>query len=222
MKLRWTCLSGGLAIAAGLAFGPPQARADEKGQARLADLSGHWKVNKDLSDAEPAAVGTSGEGQGGHDGSNVTSGRDSPGEDAARREGGRHGGGSSGGARTGRTSTAPGSDDDPRGARRTAEPQELTITQTELEIVVEEKPGQTRNLYPNGKTYKADEGASQIKTSWRDGALVVEKKNVRGWKLTETWQLSPDRSRLGVDLRLEGGSRPRMSLKRVYDRVPGS
>jgi hypothetical protein len=31
--------------------------------------------------------------------------------------------------------------------------------------------------------------------------------------------LSPDRSRLTVDVRYEGGSRPRLSLKRVYDRL---
>jgi hypothetical protein len=110
-------------------------------------------------------------------------------------------------------------EDDPRGGQKTAQPVSLTITQTEAEVVVEEKPGSTRSVYPNGKTYKADEGASDVRTTWKDGALVTEKKNVQGWRMTETWRLSPDGKRLQMDLRVEGGKRPRMSIKRVYDRV---
>jgi hypothetical protein len=84
--------------------------------------------------------------------------------------------------------------------------------------VVEETPGQRRDLYPNGKTYRTDEGATQIRTSWKDGKLVVERKNVRGWRLVETWELAPDRSRLVIHLLLEGGAKPKLNLTRVYDR----
>jgi len=94
----------------------------------------------------------------------------------------------------------------------------LTVTQVESEIVVEETPGQRRELYPNGRTYKTDEGATQIRTSWKDGKLVVERKNVRGWRLVETWELAPDRGRLVIHLLLEGGARPKLNLTRVYDR----
>jgi hypothetical protein len=94
----------------------------------------------------------------------------------------------------------------------------MTLTQSELEIVVAEMPGQVRALYPNGKTYKTDEGATDIRTAWKDDTLVVERKNVRGWKLVETWQLAPDRGRVVIHLLFEGGSRPKLSLTRVYDR----
>jgi hypothetical protein len=98
----------------------------------------------------------------------------------------------------------------------------MTVTQADSQIVVAETPGQTRNLYPNGKTYKADEGATQIRTSWENGRLVVEKKNVHGWRLVETWELAPDRSRVTVHLQFEGGKRPKLTLTRVYDRADES
>jgi hypothetical protein len=98
-------------------------------------------------------------------------------------------------------------------------PTELTITQSEAEIVVSETPGGHRSYYPNGKTYKADEGQSNVKSSWRDGKLVFEKRNVQGWRLTETWELSADRGRLTIDQRFEGGHRPKATVKRVYDRI---
>jgi hypothetical protein len=98
-------------------------------------------------------------------------------------------------------------------------PTELTITQTGAEIVVSETPGGQRSYYPNGKTYKADEGQSNVKSIWRDGKLVFEKRNVQGWKLTETWELSADRGRLTIDQRFEGGHRPKTTVKRVYDRI---
>jgi hypothetical protein len=89
-------------------------------------------------------------------------------------EGGRAGRGGGMGGRTGRGSPLQSVDEnDLRGAKRTAGPPDaMTVTQVESEIVVEETPGQRRDLYPNGKTYKADEGATQIRTSWKDGKLV--------------------------------------------------
>ena len=210
MHVRLACLSGVLVIAAAVAFVPAPARSEDKSKAGTADLSGRWKLNKELSDkdqpqyspkaAEAAAAGA----------------------EAAADRGGSGGRGRGSGTRGGasRPPTPGGADDDPRGAQRAAEPaEEMTITQTEPEIVVEEKPGQPRAFYPNGKAYKADDGASDVKSTWSDGGLVVEKKNARGWKLTETWRLAPDRKRLTVDLRLQGGGRPKVATRRVYDRV---
>jgi hypothetical protein len=100
---------------------------------------------------------------------------------------------------------------------------DLTIRQTELVITVEDAPGQERSFYPNGKTYNADEGTAEIKTYWKDGAIVVEKKSISGWKMTETWELSPDGHAMTIVRRLEGHKRPKIVIKRVYDRVePGS
>jgi hypothetical protein len=104
-------------------------------------------------------------------------------------------------------------------AEEEKKPTELVITQSEVEIRVTETPGGSRSYYPNGKTYNADEGQSSVKSSWREGKLLFEKKNVQGWKLTETWELAPDRRRLTIDQVFEGGHRPKAAIKRVYDRV---
>jgi hypothetical protein len=96
---------------------------------------------------------------------------------------------------------------------------ELAITQTEAAIAVDEKPGAPRQYYPNGKTYKADDGQSDIRSQWRDGRLLFEKKTRQGWRLTETWEVAPDRNRLTVETRVEGGGRPKALVKRVYDRI---
>jgi hypothetical protein len=209
MHVRLACLGGALVIAAGVAFGPAPARGEEKSKAGAADLSGHWRLNKELSDKDQTKyIPKSVEGA-------AASEEAADGSGGGRRSGR---GGTRGG--TSRPPIPGGADDDPRGAQRAAGPaEEMTITQTEPEIVVEEKPGRPRAFYPNGKAYKADDGASDVKSTWSDGGLVVEKKNVRGWKLTETWRLAPDRKRLTVDLRLEGGSRPKVATRRVYDRV---
>jgi hypothetical protein len=178
------CLGWVLAVVVGVVFGPPPALAEERPKpAQAPDLSGLWRLNKELSGDQRPKTGASSEDKGGREVSD----------------------------------SQPGND---RGQEGSGDPAEtLTITQTGPEIVVQYPNGQARSLYPNGKTYKTDDGAAQIKSLWKDGKLVVEKKSVGGWKLVETWQLTPDRGRLLVDQRLEGGKRPKLSLKRVYDRV---
>ncbi len=88
-----------------------------------------------------------------------------------------------------------------------------------MEVTVVDKGGHTQSFYPNGRTYNADEGTSTVKSAWKDGALVFEKKSARGWKLIETWQLTPDGAHLRCDSHLEGGGRPSVQIKRVYDRT---
>ena len=116
-----------------------------------------------------------------------------------------------------------GGGDDPREAMRAIlEPaEELVIAQTETEIAVEEKFGGTRQLHPDGKKYKTDNGASEIKASWKEGQLVVETKRARGGSVVETWERMPDGSRLIVNVKMEGGFGPGVTLKRVYDRAEG-
>jgi hypothetical protein len=193
----WVVVVVGVAVAAGVVPGAEPGAPD---------LSGRWKLNKDLSQPDPKG-----------DSSAATTGRDTPASDGEADEHGERGG-----ARRGPTSPLPASDtdeEDPRGAKRTEPVAELTIRQSETEIVVEETPGATQRFYPNGKTYKTDEGASDIKSEWKGGALVVEKKNRNGWRLVQTWHLAPDGRRLTLDLHFEGGKRPRLTLRRVYDRV---
>jgi hypothetical protein len=137
-------------------------------------------------------------------------------------------------ALAGAEAPAPGKKDTPKGVEK-AEPEkkpegektpegekkpaELLITQSEVEVAVVETPGGSRSYYPNGKTYKADEGQSDVRSTWRDGKLVFEKRNQQGWRLTEAWQVSPDGKRLTIDQVFEGGHRPKTVIKRVYDRI---
>jgi hypothetical protein len=99
--------------------------------------------------------------------------------------------------------------------------EELLIAQGEAEIAVDEKFGRLRRLHPDGKKYKTDNGASEIKSYWKDGRLVVETKRARGSSI-ETWERVPDGSRLIVSVRLEGGVGPRLELKRIYDLAPAA
>jgi hypothetical protein len=170
---------------------PPRAAPAQSPAAGVPDLSGRWLLDSTLSDREPAAAAPS-----------AAAG-------AARKpeKAGKPDPSSGGGAAVA----------NPEGTGQPAP--ELVVIQTEPEIVVEEKAGTTRRYYPNGRTYKADEGQAEIKSQWRDGRLVFEKKGRQGWRLTETWQVTPDRSRLTVEMHLEGGHRPKTNVKRVYRRV---
>jgi hypothetical protein len=117
-----------------------------------------------------------------------------------------------------------GGDDDPREAMRSVfEPaEELAVTQAGAEIAIDEKFGRTRRLHPDGRKYKTDNGASEIKTSWKGGKLLVETKRARGGGVFETWELVPDRSRIILMVKMEGGFGPSVTLKRIYDRAKES
>jgi hypothetical protein len=114
-----------------------------------------------------------------------------------------------------------GGDDDARESMRAIlEPaEELTITGSGSEITVDEKFGRMRRLHPDGKKYKTDNGAAEIKTSWKEGKLLVETRPPRGGGVVETWELVPDRSRIIVNVKMEGGFGPSVTLKRIYDRA---
>ena len=212
MNVRLAGLGGALAIAGGLVLGPAPAAAEPRPAAAAPNLSGHWRLNKQLSDDETAKLAAV---------STKADAKQAP----AKPEGnsGEAAGTGRGGGRgkpVAANPSVPAVDDDPRGAARKAgNTDDITVTQSEVEITVVDRAGQTRNFYPNGKTYKADEGASTVKSLWKDGVLVFEKRNVRGWKLTDSWQLAPDGARLRCDSRFEGGGRPTVAVKRIYDRV---
>ena len=112
-------------------------------------------------------------------------------------------------------------DDDARESMRAIfEPaEELAVAQTGTEVAIEEKFGRTRRLHPDGKKYKTDNGTSEIRASWKEGKLVVETKRDRGTGVTETWELVPDASRIIVNVKMQGGFGPSVTLKRIYDRA---
>ena len=194
------------------------ARADDQAKAAAAvDLSGAWRLNTKLSDDEAAKTRAAVATSAGQPPADPGRSGEAEGHGSEGRHG-DHGGGARGA--TGRGAPAQAVDEnDPLGAKRAAGTSDtMTVTQTTAEIVVAEASGRTRELYPNGKTYRTDEGATQIRTSWENGRLVVERKNVNGWRLVETWELAPDRSRITIHQHFEGGKRPKVTLTRVYDR----
>jgi len=196
MTLRTVLLSCALTLPVGVVPGPPAAKGDEKPKAApaSADLSGRWVFNQELSDDAREKM----------------------------REARERGGGPGGGRPpTGSGGGGMGGDDDPREATRAVfEPaEELTVTQDATEIGVEEKFGRTRRLHPDGKKYKTDNGASEIRTAWKEGRLLVETKRARGGSVVETWERVPDGSRIIVNVKVQNPFGPAIELKRIYDRA---
>ena len=229
MTMRTVLLSCALALPIGVAPGPPRASADEKAKVAPAavDLSGRWVYNRELSDDARKKMREGGEGRGGPGGG----GPGGPGGGGMGGPGGGGmggpGGGGMGGPGGGTMGPPPGGmggDDDARESMRAVfEPaEELAVAQAGPEVAIDEKFGRTRRLHPDGKKYKTDNGASEIKTSWKGGKLLVETKGTRGGGVVETWELVPDRSRIIVMVKMEGGFGPRVELKRIYDRAKES
>jgi hypothetical protein len=197
------------------------------GTAGIPTFSGHWKLNvQDSEDArqkmkqsmegrDPGSSSGGGGGGGGY-------GRGGGGGGGGRGGGGGggYGRGGGGGRRSagGSGSTTQSSRDSqgPRALLFNA-PQELTVTQTATEIAILDQDGLMRALHPDGKSYKADTGEDEVKTKWESDHLVVETKAKSGTKLTETYGLDAEKQRLTIVLNAEGGSRPALSVRRVYD-----
>jgi hypothetical protein len=212
MTMRTVLLSCALACSLGVVPGPPRASAGEKakGEPSAVDLSGHWVLNRDLSDDAREKMREGMEGRGGRYDRAGWAGR-------RRRTGGT---GGRGGGPMGSPPGGMGDDDARESMRAIFEPaEELAVTQTATEVAVDEKFGRTRRLHPDGKKYKTDNGASEIKTAWKEGKLVVETKRDRGMGVIETWELVPDASRIIVNVKMQGGFGPSVTLKRIYDRA---
>ena len=226
MTMRAAFLSCALVLSSGAVPGPLPARADEKSKVAsvAADLSGHWVYNRDLSDDAQEKMREGMEERGGRGGG---PGGGDPGGGGMGGPGGGGMGGSGGGGMGGRgggpMGPPPGGlgDDDTRESMRAVfEPaEELTIEQGASEVTIDERFGRMRRLHPDGKKYKTDNGASELKTSWKEGRLLVETKGSRGGGVVETWELVPDRSRIIVNVKMEGGVGPGVVLKRIYDRA---
>lgn len=195
---------GSILLVTAIGFGATPAAAEEKAFA-APSFAGRWRLNKELSDKPPAVAASQGQ----------VAAKPGGGEKAAKPAAAEKAGtgGGAGHPKAAKPADAASSAQPPAEASA-----EFTVRQTEVEIVAEEASGQSRSFYPNGKTYKADEGTANFKSAWKNGALVFEKKSQRGWTYTETWQLTPD-GRLRVDTRLEGGGQRTAVSKRVYDRV---
>jgi hypothetical protein len=225
-----TLVALGVALMSGSALhagdqAPPAPAADPAvPSASLPALSGRWKLNvQDSEDArqkmrqsmegrDPGSAGGGGGGRGG-------GGYGGHGGGGGGRGGGG-GYGSRGGRRSGGgESAAATSNRDPQGPRALLfnPPQQLTVTQTAAEIAILDQDGLMRALHPDGKGYKSGTGEDEVKTRWESDHLVVETKTKSGTKLTETYGLAAEKHRMTVVLNVEGGSRPALSVRRVYD-----
>jgi hypothetical protein len=204
MTMRTVLLSCAVMYFFGVVPGPLPAAAGEKAKVEpsSANLSGRWIYNREASDDVRQKMREGMEGPGG---------------------GGMGGSGGGMGGRGGRMGPPPGGmgDDDARESMRAIfEPaEEIAVTQTVTEVSIDEKYGRTRRLHPDGKKYKTDNGTSEVKASWKEGKLVVETKRDRGMGVIETWELVPDASRIIVNVKMQGGFGPGVTLKRIYDRA---
>jgi hypothetical protein len=226
MTMRTMLLSCALAFSFGVVPAAPAACGDEKPKAAsaTADLSGRWLYNRELSDDAREKMREGRERGGGPGGGRPPmgpGGGGGMGGPGGGGMGGAGGGGTGGGG--GRMGPPPGTagDDDPREAMRAIiEPaEELAIAQAGTEIAVDEKFGRTRRLHPDGRKYKTDNGTSEIRTSWKEGRLLVETRRERGGGVVETWELVPDGSRIILNVKMEGEFGSGVALKRIYDRA---
>jgi hypothetical protein len=171
---------------------PSPVTADDAPAGGNPNFAGRWRLNEELSD-KPQVLPTPEPKKGGD---KKEAASETPGHPDATKP-----------PDAGAASNTP--------ANPTAE---FTVRQTDVEVTAEDKTGQSRSFYPNGKSYKADEGTSTVRSQWKDGALIFERKNARGWKYTEIWKLTPD-GHMRVDTRLEGHGMKTSTSKRIYDRV---
>ena len=224
MKMRTLLLSCAAMYFFGVVPGPLSASAGEKAKVEPSsvNLSGRWMYNREASDDARQKMREGQEGRGGPGGG---PGGGGPGGGGMGGAGGGMGGRGGGMGRGGPMGPPGGMDDDDARESMHAifEPaEEIAVTQTGTEVSIDEKYGRTRRLHPDGKKYKTENGTSEIKTSWKDGRLVVETRRDRGTGVTETWELVPDRSRIIVNVKMQGGFGPGVELRRIYDRAKDS
>lgn len=162
---------------------------------KTANLTGAWRLNKDLSDDPAQAMaGMQGERRGG-----------------SGHGPWRHGGGGRGGMDPGRMETMH---------RAMEAAARLTITQADGSITFTDGDGRSQRLTTNNKKEELplDDRTVEVRTKWDDGRLVKETSLGDGMKLTETYSLVSEPRRLHVMVKLDSSHLPRpVNLRRVYD-----
>jgi hypothetical protein len=172
------------------------------------NLTGAWRLNKNLSDdlakvMEATHGGTHGSSGGGRH--TPPSGR------------GGHGPGMHGGGRDSRGGT-----DAEQQMRMWLHepPAKLTITQTDSSVTFTEGDRQSQTLATTNEKQRLPLGSGtvEVRTKWDDGRLVKETSLSDGTKVTETYSLVSEPRRLHVMVTLAGARLPRpVSFRRVYD-----
>jgi len=98
-------------------------------------------------------------------------------------------------------------------------PRAMTVTHTPTEIAVLEQDGRLRTLHPDGKPYKAEGGAVEVKTRWEGSRLRVESKGGRGAAVVEAWSLEPASGKLTIETTLEWPGGSPVTFRSVYERL---
>jgi hypothetical protein len=106
-------------------------------------------------------------------------------------------------------------------------PESLTVAVTPADITFTDDLNRTRTFPTDGSKHRYQLGASQFsaRVEWRDSQLRKDIDGDFGFKMSETYLLSPDASRLFVVLRVPTSGRNAIPIgaDRVYDRaVPGA
>lgn len=173
------------------------------------NLTGAWRLNKDLSDDLEKVMKAT------HGGRHGSSGGGAHTPPSGR---GAHGPGMHGGARDTRSGGM-----DPEQQMRMwlhEPPARLTITQTDRSVTFTEGDGRSQTLATTNEKQRLPLGSGtvEVRTKWDDGRLVKETSLSDGTKVTETYSLVSEPRRLQVMVELAGARLPRpASFRRVYN-----
>jgi hypothetical protein len=195
------------------------ASAQESAASRPA-LGGVWQLNRDLS----AAPGSGPDGQSSAPGGGGRGGAGG----GMGRPGGMGGPGGGGGGRGGPGGGRPDEQQMQQmrdTMRELLQPSaRLTIVHREDTVSFTDDAGHVRKFVANGKKEKHQLQAATIETksTWKNGALVIEWETGRGPTVTRTYRVDPALHRLVIETTMKGGRGPggdRPPIAHVYDAV---
>ena len=182
--------------------------------APAAPIAGAWTLNAAASD-KPQSEARSSEGDTGGRRRGGGGGMGRGGMGGGRRGGGMGGGGMSGGATNLEDAQRL------RDATRAimSAPSHLTIVQTESQmVVITTGEGRVTRLSADGKKIKDESTKIERKTKWDGGKLVSEISGAGPGKITETYEVDPERHQLVVTMAMEQSQQPKPVIqRRVYD-----
>jgi hypothetical protein len=188
----------------GAAFGVLILLATPGGRALAggpSDLSGRWKLNRDLSDDPREKMREAGRGGG-----------------PTRGVRGGFGGGRRG--RFGGAREAPEGDEDRRLPFDPEAVETLSIVHHDRELRITDAVGREHALFTDGRKTQEERSAGTVKmrAEWRDGHVVVTSVPEHGPKIVETYAVTADGSAMTVTTKIENRGRA-FEYRRVYDAV---
>ncbi len=171
--------------------------------AQTAGITGKWRLNEAMSDDAQQKMQEMFQSAGGSRGGRRGGG------------GGQRGGGGGGFGDGDQQRTNP-----MRAAMNAAKL--LDISQDDNVLEIGYGGDSVRTLQTNGQKITFGEGRrkSEIKSQWKGEKLVVETKMDGGTKVTETYELRDEGTRLQLKVRIENLRFPRpLEIKRIYEKV---